>query len=93
MFSMSKEGSWLKDARVESIHGFLQSSKLQATTWARSIDYGMGTDLWARGNGFLGAHSSMGWFSVQDHYGSLTIVGPPNLKFPIYPCTIDLKKI
>jgi hypothetical protein len=45
---------------VDSVHGPFQSSKLRATTWARPVNFGVGTGGWARGNMFLGGQCSMG---------------------------------
>ena len=45
---------------VDSVHGFVRSNNLQATTWARPINFDVGTSGWARGNVFLGGQCSMG---------------------------------
>jgi hypothetical protein len=41
---------------VDSIHGSIQSNKL----WATPVYFGLGTGGWAKDNGFLSRHCSMG---------------------------------
>jgi hypothetical protein len=55
---------------ANSIHGSVRSSKLRATTWARPLNYGIGTGLWARGIAFLDIHSSMSEL-IHHPYASL----------------------
>lgn len=38
---------------TNSVHGSVQSSMLQATTWAWPINFGLGTNAWARGRRIL----------------------------------------
>ena len=45
---------------ADSVHGFVQSSKLQTTMWATRANFGLGTSGWAKGNGFLDGQSSIG---------------------------------
>ena len=45
---------------ANSVQGSIRSGKVRATAWAGPESYGLGTDTWARGHGFLGAQSSIG---------------------------------
>ena len=44
---------------ADSVHYYVWSNKLQATTWAQPINIDLGTNAWAWGNGFLGKESSI----------------------------------
>ena len=44
---------------VETVNGCIRSCKLQASTWARLVNFGLGTDTWAMGDKFLSGQSSI----------------------------------